>query len=254
MYLELAPPRDLADVVACTWEAHSDAAPERGAPIIADACSDIVVIGDASPHIAGPATRTHFVTVAPCTTVIGIRFLPGAARAVFGCDATELRDAHVELRDVCGRTSALLADALDAAPSTSHKRTALERWARARIESARLRDAAALRATRALIRDRRQTVHALGESLGWSPRRLHRELTAACGYGPKHLQRIIRLQRTLRLARVATRTPRALSTLALEAGYADQAHMTREFRDITGFTPRELLARSDADVGRWLDD
>jgi AraC-like DNA-binding protein len=51
-----------------------------------------------------------------------------------------------------------------------------------------------------------------------------------------------------------TRTPRALSILALEAGYADQAHMTREFRDITGFTPRELLARSEADVGRWLDD
>jgi AraC-like DNA-binding protein len=48
-------------------------------------------------------------------------------------------------------------------------------------------------------------------------------------------------------------TPR-LARLALDAGYADQAHMTRDFRDLTGFTPRELLARTNADVGRWLDE
>ena len=45
-----------------------------------------------------------------------------------------------------------------------------------------------------------------------------------------------------------------LAMLALDAGYADQAHMTRDFRDLTGFTPRELLARPGADVGRWLDE
>jgi hypothetical protein len=30
--------------------------------------------------------------------------------------------------------------------------------------------------------------------------------------------------------------------------------MTRDFRDITGFTPRELLSHTRLDVGRWLDD
>jgi AraC-like DNA-binding protein len=40
----------------------------------------------------------------------------------------------------------------------------------------------------------------------------------------------------------------------VDAGYADQAHMTREFRDLTGFTPRQLLGRAVADVGRWLDE
>jgi AraC-like DNA-binding protein len=92
--------------------------------------------------------------------------------------------------------------------------------------------------------------------LGWSPRRLHREMTETCGYGAKTLQRIVRLQRTLRLARqraLAHRRP-TLAMLALDAGYADQAHMTRDFRDLTGYTPRELLARSRADVGRWLED
>jgi AraC-like DNA-binding protein len=72
------------------------------------------------------------------------------------------------------------------------------------------------------------------------------------------LQRIVRMQRTLRLARRRARTLRAnplpLASLALDAGYADQAHMTRELRDLTGFTPRELLTRQRADVGRWMDE
>ena len=35
-----------------------------------------------------------------------------------------------------------------------------------------------------------------------------------------------------------------LSELALEHGYADQAHMTREFKDFTGITPATYRRRS----------
>jgi AraC-like DNA-binding protein len=251
VYAEHAPPRDLGDIVACTWVARSEPAASGDAPIIADACSDIVVVGHEPPHVAGPATRTHFVTVAPSSLVVGIRFLPGAARAVFGCDATELLDEHADLHGVCGRAGSQLGDTLLAAPSTDAARAALEAWVRTRIDSTRRRDAEALHAARALLADRRQSVQSLGDSLGWSARRLHRELTATSGYGPKQLQRILRLQLVLRRARASRRS--TLSSLALDAGYADQAHMTRDFRDITGFTPRELLTRSNADVGRWLD-
>jgi AraC-like DNA-binding protein len=117
------------------------------------------------------------------------------------------------------------------------------------------RDALTLRAAHALVADRELSVAALGDTLGWSARRLHREITATCGYGPKLLQRIVRLQRTLRLARRRAMTNRrpTLAMLALDVGYADQAHMTREFRDLTGFTPRELLGRSRADVGAWME-
>ncbi|PYP78138.1 MAG: AraC family transcriptional regulator [Gemmatimonadetes bacterium] len=180
---------------------------------------------------------------------------PGAARAVFGCDAPELRDADPELRAVCGASTSVLDAELTAASTTDAMRTALERWTRRRLGARIVRDEIVLRAANALVADHRLSVDALGAMLGWSPRRLHREMTGTCGYGAKTLQRIIRLQRTLRLARqraLAQRRP-TLAMLALDAGYADQAHMTREFRDLTGFTPRELLAHTHADVGRWLD-
>jgi len=261
-YSEFPPPPDLRATVACTWVARTGegAVPS---PIIPDACSDIVIVGDASPHVAGPATTTQHVLVAAGTTVVGIRFRPGATRAAFGCDASELRNADPELAAVCSSAGRALAQALsrahDADDPTSALRAALESWARARLTPRIDRDASALRAARRLVIDRAATVRAVARDFGWSERRLHREITATCGYGPKTLQRIVRLQRALRASRagVATRPPNlapTLSRLALDAGYADQAHMTREFRDLTGMTPRRLIGQSGADVGRWLDD
>jgi len=255
-YLELPPPADLRAAVACTWVAHVAPDASAPAPIVPDACSDIVVIGDAAPHVAGPATHTHVVHVSANTTVVGIRFRPGAARAVFGCDAHELRDADPELRAVCGVSASALDAELSAAATTDAIRAALERWVRRRLGTRLDRDATTLRAAHALVADPQLSVAALGAMLGWSPRRLHREMTATCGYGAKTLQRILRLQRTLRLVRRRALTNRrpTLAMLALDAGYADQAHMTREFRELTGFTPRELVAKSTSDVGHWLDD
>jgi AraC-like DNA-binding protein len=257
-YAEYAPSADLRRTVACTWMARAGGDALRPQPVLADACSDVVVVGDAAPHVAGPATRTHMVATPPGTIVVGIRFRPGATRTAFGCDADALRDANSELRAVCGASESALRAELSAASTTDAMRAALERWARRQLAVRQDRDARALRAAGALLADPSLTVTTLGDSLGWSARRLHREITATCGYGPKMLQRIVRMQRTLRLARRRERafpaTPLRLATLAFDAGYADQAHMTRELRDLTGFTPRELLARRRADVGRWMDE
>ena len=64
-------------------------------------------------------------------------------------------------------------------------------------------------------------------------------LTTALGFGPKAMQRMLRFQRALSGRRawpVAT-----LSQLAASSGYADQAHMTREFRALAHTTPGSLL-------------
>ncbi len=261
-YAEYPPPTDLRTAVACTWVARTGDG-NAPSPIIPDACSDVVIVGDAAPHVAGPATTTQHVLVAAGTTVVGIRFRPGATRAAFGCDASELRDANPDLAAVCGSAARPLTDALsrahDADDPADAMRLALEAWAHRRLAARIDHDADALRAARRLVVDRQATVRDVARDFGWSERRLHREITATCGYGPKTLQRIVRLQRALRASRagVATRPPSltpTLARLALAAGYADQAHMTREFRDLTGMTPRRLIGRTSADVGRWMDE
>jgi AraC-like DNA-binding protein len=127
------------------------------------------------------------------------------------------------------------------------------RWVRVRIEGAEAVDASVVLAARTLFRDRHQTIDRLADELGWSARRLHRRFVDACGYGPKMLQRILRLQRAIRLARVGRHPAVSLAGLAREAGFADQAHMNRDFCALTGLTPRALLTGWNPEVGRWLE-
>jgi AraC-like DNA-binding protein len=63
----------------------------------------------------------------------------------------------------------------------------------------------------------------------------------AVGYGPKVMQRIMRLQLLLWLASRERMPHPPLVRLAHAAGYSDQPHMTREVRALTGVSPRELL-------------
>ena len=58
------------------------------------------------------------------------------------------------------------------------------------------------------------------------------------GYGPKMLELILRLQRFIALLRGPADLP--LAMLAVDAGYADQAHLSREVRALCGMTPSAL--------------
>ena len=72
--------------------------------------------------------------------------------------------------------------------------------------------------------------------MGLNERRLHRRCLAAFGYGPKTLARILRMNRAVDLARAGT----PFATVAVAAGYADQAHLARDVRALAG-VPLGLL-------------
>jgi methylphosphotriester-DNA--protein-cysteine methyltransferase len=82
-------------------------------------------------------------------------------------------------------------------------------------------------------------VRSLAADLGLSERQLRRRCHAAVGYGPKTLDRVLRFRRFLDLA--GADPGRDLALLALDAGYADQAHLTRECSRLAGLTPAALM-------------
>jgi AraC-like DNA-binding protein len=73
--------------------------------------------------------------------------------------------------------------------------------------------------------------------LDMSERTLRRRFDESFGYGPKALDRILRYRRFQRLS---SQSGRPTAILASEAGYADQAHLVRESRRLTGSTPRQV--------------
>jgi AraC-like DNA-binding protein len=76
--------------------------------------------------------------------------------------------------------------------------------------------------------------------LGLSRRRFIEIFTEDVGMTPKRYSRVRRFQRALALATCA-RT-QTWGELALECGYFDQAHLCREWAELTGVSPGEFLA------------
>ncbi len=87
--------------------------------------------------------------------------------------------------------------------------------------------------------DAGRPVAATADELGLGARQLHRRSLAAFGYGPKTLARVLRLHRALALARDGV----PFADTAARAGYADQAHLARDVRELAGLPLGELLGR-----------
>ena len=90
-----------------------------------------------------------------------------------------------------------------------------------------------------LLRDPAARAEDVAAEVGLSLRQLRRRCQAVVGYGPKTLQRVLRFRRFL--SRVDARPDVLdLAAIAAEAGYADQAHLTRECGKLSGLTPAAL--------------
>jgi AraC-like DNA-binding protein len=228
--------------VACLWIRDPEPAPRRHR-VLPDACVDVVWFDDGRLVVAGPATGPVFSDVPPGSSAMGVRFRVGAAGAALGLPASELLDANVPLEGVWGAEAARIAERVADAATPEARLTALAGEVGARL-SAHVDPLVRAAAAGAARPDAR--VDQLGARLGITDRQLRRRFGDAVGYGPKTLQRVLRFQRFLALAR---REPHDLARLALEAGYADQAHLTRECRRLSGVTPAALVASGAGPAG-----
>jgi AraC-like DNA-binding protein len=251
-YQEYAPARDLAGFVACTWlRIVRCNAGESSDVILPDGCSDIMVWDDQPPRVAGPDAVTRHAPLRDGMTIVSIRLRPGACRAILGCAASEIVNGGALLGDLAPGAGHLHR-ALLLSGDLAERRALLEGWVRSALTAATTNDRAVIAACRMLGVGSRFDVVDVARRLDWNVRMIHRQFVAACGYSPKHFQKIMRIQGLLRLAR--HHAPGRLADLAAAGGYADQSHMTRDFRAITGFTPSAYLAnRASSGWGAWID-
>ena len=217
----------VSPLVACTWEQATPTGQEQR--IVPDACVDLIWAGDRL-SIAGPDTQPRVVTLAPGSRLVGVRLRPGTAGAVLGLPASELCDVSPDAADVLGRDVAgALLEAL-AAGSDPHELL---------LRAAQLLGVGApdplVRAAVVALGRPRTRVAAVAAELGVSARHLQRRVTEAVGYGPKVLARVQRFRRLQALPEAP------LAELALDAGYADQAHMTAEVSRLAGLSPVRFL-------------
>jgi AraC-like DNA-binding protein len=212
--------------LACVWQRTTARA--SAGRVVPDGCTDIMWSTSGRLFVAGPDTGAHLAEGEP-GTLFGVRFAPGAGPAAFGVPGHALRDERVPLAELWGPTAAL-EDALSAAddPCAVLADAALRRLRETPPDPL---------AGAVLAAVRTSSVAGLADDLGLSARQLHRRSLAAFGYGPKVLHRVLRFDRALGLARAGV----PFAEVAHRTGYADQAHLSREVRELAGVPLGQLI-------------
>ena len=199
--------------------------------VLPDGCMDLLWDGRRIV-VAGADTHAQLVRKEPGTVMTGLRFAPGFAPRVLGVPADALTDRHVPLDAIwpAGRARRVT-DALAASARPGRELEAIA------LETAPVPDADTELVDEVVALTRAGwTTAAIADRVGLSARQLQRRSSAAFGYATKTLHRVLRLQHALALVRDGARAAES----AARAGYADQAHLARDVKDLAGVSLTRL--------------
>lgn len=229
---------DLSVFVRWFWIPEWDIEPGRSSRqhLIGFPAANLVV-EDRSIGISGPTTRASFRDLTGRGWAVGALLRPAATPQLLG-DAARFRDAsrEAEFPELAEAVrSAMGADA----PADERRRAAiaaLTDWLQHRLGAPSDEGLLANRMVEAAETDPTLlTVTGLAEHLYLSTRSLQRLAAAYVGLPPAALIRRRRIQEAAE--RLRHDPGLDLSELAHEYGYADHAHLTKDFRTSLGFTP-----------------
>ncbi|WP_329557967.1 helix-turn-helix domain-containing protein [Streptomyces uncialis] len=171
---------------------------------------------------------------------VQVSLTPLGARALYGMPAAALAHRLVPLDELLGTLGAELVDRLRAATTWAARFTVLDQLLLRAVRRGgdrlpRMRPEVA-EAWRRLVAARgRVQVGAVAADLGWSRRHLTEQFRGEVGLAPKTFARVLRFEQAHELA--TAHDPLPWAAVATVSGYADQAHLVREWREFTGRPP-----------------
>jgi AraC-like DNA-binding protein len=181
--------------------------------------------------LAGPHARSTVIDTREQRWLAAVEFRSGGVGHFFSMPMTEVCNQIVQLDNLWGRDGRLLRERVLEAPTPRLKFRVFEEMLLQYL--APKYDASILYATAALKAG--VPISQVASRLGLLPRTLVRRFSTQVGITPKRFARVHRLQRVLRAVRGSPEPD--WSALAAEHGYADQAHLIHDFRDLADITP-----------------
>jgi AraC-like DNA-binding protein len=212
-----------------------------------DALSCVEEGEDFHPEVMVTLMRTapgRFSSSGRGSLVIGL-LSPHALVRVLQAPLDGLADRRVPLAHFCGNAEQrrLLATVRNAASSADRVRR-LGHWIEQRLAACGSLSLAQRRAASAsrLLTSGDEEVDTVAGRIGTSRRQLERDFRRWLGTSPAHLVRLVRFQRAVS----AIFRGVSLANTAMDCDYADQAHLTRSLRGLTGTTPQALRSGAQA--------
>ena len=203
--------------------------------------SELDARGRAIGHclVGGPREAAYLRALDPESGSVGVELRPGTVPALFGVPAWQLAGAHWSLEDLWGTEAGRLRERLLEARDAHRRIELLEDELLARLTASRALHPSVAHGLSRL--DNGCGIRTLVRESGYSHRRFLTLFRDAVGLTPKTWDRVQRFRRAV-LGLHADAGPASVAA----AGFADQPHLTREFRRIAGLTPARYRALKPA--------
>jgi AraC-like DNA-binding protein len=233
-----APSAEMAHLVEVYWAGRWDlrGQPPHTTKLLGDPCVHIV-FEDGQSRVVGVWTRTWKRTLEQAGVVRGVKIRAGAVAAFFAEPARELTDRIIPLARFFNDVPEIEREVLG--PDDHRAGVArLELWLRDQVRREAVDELDGVTRLLAQIAGDRSivTVEDLASRAGIAVRVLQRSFRIHVGAPPKWVIRRHRLQEAA--LRIERGEDVSLARLATELGYADQAHLSRDFKSAVGLSPK----------------
>lgn len=258
-YQAFEPNQDLSAFIKCYWTLVSprEKTPEKQT-IVPDGCMEMIFHygdlyrqytkkGDSiiqpRSFVIGQLTRPLEIEPTGETGIFSVRFHPNGFLPFATIPIKEMENTAVSLEMLFERDGQEIEQMILKANSTSERIKLIELFLFNRLTDTETVDRIVKSTIQTILSaNGHLSIDELSKQNNINRRQLERKFSSAIGLSPKQLSKTIRLQATLKL--LLNKKFTSLTALAYENEYYDQAHFIKDFKEFTGFTPKEFYGNS----------
>lgn len=177
------------------------------------------------------------------TGIFAVRFHPNGFLPFTSIPIKEMENTAISLEKLFAKAGQEIEQKVLNASSTSERITLIETFLLNRLTDSITFDRIVKSTVETIMTANGQlSVNELSAQININRRQLVRKFSAAIGLSPKQLSKTIRLQATLKM--LLSKQFTSLTALAYENEYYDQAHFIKDFKELTGYTPKEFYGNN----------
>lgn len=176
------------------------------------------------------------------TRKFGIRLKPETLQTLFKAPSSMLYTDYTNFANIIGTDANRFVEQLAEAPNVATLISRTDAFLQSQLNKHKQEQSYLIEAVK-LIRSSKgsMSVDRICKCVYVSPRQLQRSFQKEMGLSPKAYQRLIRFRNVYRDMQ-SLQQAGGWAGLSYDLGYADQAHLIRDFKEFTGFMPTELLS------------
>jgi AraC-like DNA-binding protein len=173
------------------------------------------------------------------TSIFSVRFHPDGFLPFSTIPIREMENTAVSLLKLFGEQGQEIETKMSEAGATAERIKLIEAFLFSRLTDNRYVDNIIKSVVETIVTANGQlSIDELSKQSRINRRKLERKFSSAIGLSPKQLSKTIRLQATLKM--LLSKRFTSLTALAYESEYYDQAHFIKDFKEMTGFTPKDF--------------